>query len=261
MNRRTIYAAALVAAGVSLCAVSPQPALAQTMVEQAAEYRFQLDFRVNDAALAKMLPQGWEPVIATQGPAKDCNLRMIFIDRMAIIGGDGKPAARPTSRLVYLAIPVRQTGGGAAGQMIIYGLTENKADAPGAFGVYDHAATAKMNRTTTASDGALTGAEHWEFAAAGGERLEVHVEYERGPATKGGQEVRFFNPRDPSKFQIFKTDQAIDIMRNPTTTPPDHIRKFSYKAGGGKIASLFDGTEKVVSWDSFPWYIRTVSEP
>ena len=66
---------------------------------------------------------------------------------------------------------------------------------------------------------------------------------------------------DPLKFQIFKTDQAIDIMRNPTTTPPDHIRKFSYKAGGGRIAALFDGTEKVVSWDSFPWYIRTVSAP
>ena len=59
-------------------------ALAQSVVEQAAEHRFQLDFRVNDAALAKMLPAGWETVIATQGPAKDCNLRMIFIDRMAI---------------------------------------------------------------------------------------------------------------------------------------------------------------------------------
>ena len=68
-------------------------------------------------------------------------------------------------------------------------------------------------------------------------------------------------PGDPAKYQIFKTDQAIDIMRNPTTTPPDHIKKFSYKAGGGNIAALFDGSEKVVSWDSFPWYIRTVSTP
>src|SRR3954462_12918159 len=108
-------------------------ASAQTVVEQAAEHRFQIDFRVNDAALAKMLPQGWEPVIATQGPAKDCNLRMIFIDRMAVIGADGKPAQRPTSQLVYLAIPVKQTAGGATGQMIIYGLTDNKAEAPGAF--------------------------------------------------------------------------------------------------------------------------------
>jgi hypothetical protein len=255
MYRWTALAGAL--AGLSLAASG---AAAQTMVEQAAEHRYQLDFRVNDAALAKMLPQGWEPNIATQGPARDCNLRMIFIDRMAVIGGDGKPAARPTSRLVYLAIPVKQTGGGAAGQMIIYGLTDNKADAPGAFGVYDFASTAKMTRTTSASDGALSGVENWEFAGAGGERMELHIEYERGPANKGGAEVRFYDPRDPSKHQIFKTDQAIDIMRNATTKPPDHVRKFSYKAGGGKIAALFDGTEKVVSWDLFPWYIRTVSE-
>src|SRR3954462_10227033 len=121
-------------------------ASAQTLIEQAAEHRFQLDFHVNDAALAKMLPQGWETVIATQGPAKDANLRMIFIDRMAIMGADGKPASRPTARLVYLAIPVKQTATGTAGQIIIHGLTENAADAPGAFGVYQHASTAKMSR-------------------------------------------------------------------------------------------------------------------
>ena len=258
MTQRTAFAGALVAASLLL---TPQAASAQTMVEQAAEHRFQLDFHVNDAALAKMLPQGWETVIATQGAAKDANLRMIFIDRVAIIGGDGKPAARPTARLVYLAIPVKQTASGAAGQMIIHGLTENAADAPGAFGVYQHASIAKMSRTASASGGAMTGSEDWEFVAASGERMEVHVEYERGPAAKGGGETKFFNPNDPSKFQIFKTDQAIDIMRNPTTTPPDHIKKFSYKAGGGKIAALFDGAEKVVSWDSFPWYIRTVSTP
>ena len=61
------------------------------MVEQAIEHRFQLDFRVNDAALQKMLPAGWEPDIAAKGPAKDCNLRMIFIDRVDVMGVDGKP--------------------------------------------------------------------------------------------------------------------------------------------------------------------------
>jgi hypothetical protein len=246
------------AAGSLLAA---QVVVAQTMVEQAAEHRFQLDFHVNDAALAKMLPAGWEAVIATQGPAKDANLRMIFIDRMGIIGADGKAAARPNARLVYLAIPVKQTAGGATGQMIIHGLTEHAGDAPGAFGVYQHAGTAKVSRTHSAAGGAMTGVEDWEFAASSGERMEVHVEYERGPVIKSAQEVKFYFPADPSKYQIFKTDQAIDIMRNPTTNPPDHIRKFSYKAGGGKIAALFDGTEKVVSWDSFPWYIRTVSAP
>jgi hypothetical protein len=257
MKWTRLLGAAIIAGSIALA----QGASAQTFMEQAAEHRFQLDFRVNDVALAKMLPQGWETVIATQGPAKDANLRMIFIDRMAIMAADGKPAPRPTARLVYLAIPVKQTATGTAGQMIVHGLTENAADAPGAFGVYQHASTAKMSRTASASNGVLTGAEDWEFAAVTGERMELHVEYERGPANKGGAEVKFFHPGDPATFQIFKTDQAIDIMRNPTTKPPDHVRKFSYKAGGGRIAALFDGTEKVVSWDVFPWYIRTVSAP
>ena len=32
-------------------------------------------------------------------------------------------------------------------------------------------------------------------------------------------------------------------------------------AGGGKIAALFDGSEKIVSWDVFPWYVRSVIAP
>jgi hypothetical protein len=258
MKQSTTFIAALVAAMLMLFA---QFTSAQTVLEQAAEHRFQLDFRVNDAALAKMLPAGWETVIATSGPAKDCNLRMIFIDRMAIMTEGGKTAARHTARLVYLAIPVRETGTKNAGQMIIHGLTELAADAPGDFGTYQHATTAKMSRTHSSSGGVLSGSENWEFAAATGEHMSLQVEYVRGPARKGANEVKFFYPNDPSKFQIFKTDQAIDIMRNPTTNPPDTVKKFSYKAGGGKIAALFDGTEKVVSWDSFPWYIRTVSAP
>src|SRR3982074_823839 len=146
MTQKTALVGALAAASLSL---TLHAAFAQTVLEQAAEHRFQLDFRVNDAALAKMLPQGWEAVIATQGPAKDANLRMIFIDRVAIIGGDGKPAAPPTARLVYLAIPVKQTASGTVGQMIIHGLTENVADAPGAFGVYQHASIARMSRTAS----------------------------------------------------------------------------------------------------------------
>jgi len=242
-------------------AASASCAQAQTLLEQGAEHRFQLDFHVNDAALQKMLPAGWESVVATQGAAKDANLRMIFIDRVGIAGGDGKPTKQATSRLAYLAVPVKQTAGAGVGQMILFGLTESAADAPGAFGTYQAASIAKMSRGANASGGVATGAEDWEFVGAAGERMEVHAEYERGPVSKGGGETKFFNPSDPSKYQIFKTEQGIDIMRNPTTNPPDHVKKFSYKAGGGKIAALFDGTEKVVSWDLFPWYVRSVSAP
>lgn len=256
-----IYASLQCMLGALALLLITQFASAQTVLEQSAEHRYQIDFKVNDAALAKMLPAGWEPMVATEGPAKDCNLRMIFIDRMAVMADGGKTAAQHATRMVYLAIPVRETGTKNIGQMIIHGITDNAVDAPGAFGVYQRATTAKMSRNATANNGVLMGAEYWEFASAGGEHMSLQVEYVRGPARKGAAEVKFFNPSDPSKYQLFKTDQAIDIMRNPTTNPPDNVKKFSYKAGGGKIAALFDGSEKVVSWDVFPWYIRTVSQP
>src|SRR6266436_6078371 len=91
----------------AVLALGAPAARADTIIEQNVEQRFQLDFHVPDAALKKMLPEGWEPVIATAGPAKDANLRMIFIDRIAVLGADGKP--RGSTQMVYLAIPVKQT--------------------------------------------------------------------------------------------------------------------------------------------------------
>ncbi len=234
-------------------------AQAQTMIEQSAEHRFQLDFHVNDAALQKMLPAGWESDAATAGAAKDANIRMIFVDRMAIVGPDAKPKGKGSERLVYFASPVRK--GEIKGQLILGGLTNDPADAPGAFGNFVSATTAKMSRTASSEGVAALNTEDYEFAAAGGEHFSVHVQFERGPANKGGGEVKFFDPRDPAKYQIFKTDQAIDITRNVSVPVPDHVKEFSYKAGGGALASLFDGTEKALSWDSFPWYVRTISTP
>src|SRR5262249_26274697 len=83
---------------------------------------------VNDAALQKLLPAGWETAIATQGPAKDANLRLIFIDRVDVTNPDNTP--KTTDQLVYIAIPVKQTGTTNAGQMIINGLVSDAKGAP-----------------------------------------------------------------------------------------------------------------------------------
>jgi hypothetical protein len=56
-------------------------AFAETPMESSLEARFQLDLHVPETALASLLPQGFTPNIATQGAAKDCNLRAVFIDR------------------------------------------------------------------------------------------------------------------------------------------------------------------------------------
>src|SRR5438270_6247262 len=113
-----------------LCCIRSPPAAAGKMIEYSNEARFQLDLKVADAALAAYLPAGWMPNVAPQGAAKDCNLRAIFIDRVTINGPDGKPLGKGSSRVVWLAAPVKEPGG-ANVQLIIGGLTDEPSDVPG----------------------------------------------------------------------------------------------------------------------------------
>jgi hypothetical protein len=241
--------------------LSAAPAPGQTVVESSAEIRFQLDLHVPDAALAPLLPAGFTMNVATQGPAKDCNLRAIFIDRLTINGPDGKPIGRGSNRLVYLAAPVKDPSGANA-QLVIGGLTADPADAPGPFGNYLHATTATAKRTISGESGGVTETQDWIFQAASGERLEMHITFDRGVANRGNpSETKFYSAKNPSTYQISKQEQVLEILRNPTTNPPDKVKQFSFKGSGGSYAKLFDGTEKPVSWDNIVWMMRTVAVP
>jgi hypothetical protein len=251
-------AGALLAAGA--VTVAAPPAGAETLIENSAEFRFQLDFHVNDAALQKLLPAGWEPMIAPQGPAKDCNLRLIFIDRVDVTNPDNTPKA--TDQLVYVEIPVKQTGTGNAGRMVISGLVSDAKQAPGPFSSFVHAPTVKVSRTFNTVDGATVGEENWEFTGASGERLQTHVKYERSAARRNPpNEMKFFDPAKPESYQIVRFESGIDIMKNASVPVKDRVQEFSYKASGGPVGALFDGTEKVLSWDSFHWYNRGIYSP
>lgn len=232
---------------------------AQAPVEVSNEARFQLDLHVNDAALAAALPAGFTPNVATQGPAKDCNLRAIFVDRTTINGPDGKPVGKGSSRFVYLAAPVKDPGGANA-QVVIGGLVDDPADAPGPFGVYLAAASHSMTRATSiGASGPAIDSQDWVFQAATGEHLELHIKYEHGSANRGNPtEGKFYSGKNPAIAQTWRQEQVLDILRNPTTNPPDKVKEFSFKASGGSYAKLFDGTERPVSWDNVIWLNRTV---
>jgi hypothetical protein len=242
----------------------PASTAAGQLVEVSQESRFQLDVKVPDAALAAYLPPGWTPNVAAQGPAKDCNLRVIFIDRVTINAPDGKPLGKGSNRLVYLAAPVKEPGGTNV-QLIIGGLTEDPADAPGPFGNYLLATTHTMQRTTTSpasGSGPILDTQDWNFTAATGEHLEMHIKYVRGVANKGNpNETRFYSAKNPTFFQISRQEQVLDILRNVTTNPPDRVQEFSFKGSGGSYAKLFDGTEKALSWDNILWMNRSVMLP
>jgi hypothetical protein len=256
MTKRTVRTVMLLGA-----LTAGSPALAQTPMESSSEARFQLDLVVPDAAIKPHLPAGFTMNVATQGPAKDCNLRVIFIDRLTINAPDGKPAGKGSNRLVYLAVPVKDAAGANA-QLIIGGMTADAADAPGPFGNYIHASTATMKRTTSGEGANVMETQDWLFRAASGEQLEMHITFERGVANRGpAADVKFYSAKNPASYQISKQEQVLEILRNVTTTPPDKVKQYSFKGSGGSFAKLFDGTEKTVSWDNIVWINRTVSVP
>jgi hypothetical protein len=258
MDRISAAALAALLAGYATTGGLVRAADAQTLLEQSAEARMQIDFHVPDAALKAMLPAGTEPAIATAGAAKDANLRMIFIDRINVTAPDGAPTG--SGQMVYLAIPIKQAGTSAVAQMLIYGLTSDPKEAPGPFGVYQLATTHHMERSTTA-DAQAQAKEQWEFTSASGEHMELHLQYTRGIGRKASNETKFFSSVNPGFYQIFKVDQNLDIMRNATITVPDKVKEFQYKASGGKLAALFDGSERVLSIDCLSWYNRAIYAP
>src|SRR5712692_553364 len=266
-NRRLVCLAAtgLLGAGFVAAQTPAAPGTATgRMIEYSNEARFQLDVKVPDAALAAYLPPGWTPNVATQGAAKDANLRAIFIDRVTISGPDGRPAGKGSNRVIWLAAPVKDPGG-ASVQLIIGGLTDDPADAPGPFGNYLLAVSHAMHRTTTTAatgSGPTIDTQDWNFSAASGEHLELHLKYEKGVGNKGNpNETRYYSAKNPTFFQISRQEQVLDILRNTTTNPPDRVKEFTFKGSGGSWAKLFDGTEKALSWDNILWINRTVLVP
>ena len=180
---------------------------------------------------------------------------------MTINGPDGKPLGAGSNRLVYLVAPVKDPTG-ANVQLVIGGLTEDPADAPGPFGVYLQATTHTMQRFISSGSGAMLGSQDWVFAASTGEHIEMHIKYEQGAGNKGNSaDVKFYSAKNPSFYQISRQEQVLDILRNTTTNPPDRVKEFSFKAGGGSYAKLFDGTEKLLSWDDIIWINRSVLLP
>jgi hypothetical protein len=231
------------------------------LVERANEVRFQLDFKVSDAALAAVMPKGFAPDVATTGPAKDCNVRVIFIDRVTINGPNNAGIGKGTSQIAFVVAPVKDPAGQST-QLVITGLVADPADAPGPFGNYLATQTHTMRRTTappTGVGGPQVESQDWVFAAATGEHLELHVQYERGIANyRPTYERKYYSAKDPTKFQIAHEELVLDILKNVTTTPPDRVKSFSFNGGGGSLAKMFDGTEKVLSWDNILWMVRTV---
>jgi hypothetical protein len=241
--------------GFSLLVAGPALA-AEKYVGSNVDVRTILAFKVADAAVQKLLPAGWEPDVATTGPAKDINLRVTFIDRIVNQNADGK-ALEPV-RITTLTIPARKQGSDTRGTMLVRAYVTNPAEVPGPYDVSVHA-TANMERKVRAdTTGTATVEETWEFRTQGGNAIQCLIQYVRGMAPRDKAEATLYSAAKPEFYRIYRSEQSTDLVRSAAA---DRVQKAECKASGPELSPLFDGAERLIGVTSNPWYMRQTFLP
>jgi hypothetical protein len=69
------------------------------------------------------------------------------------------------------------------------------------------------------------------------------------------------NRQNQPRFNLSHPLEIMLLAKMRIAAVKDKVKEFSYKVSGGNLGSLFDGTEKVLSWDSFHWYNRGIYTP
>jgi len=245
-------------ASAQVVAVAAAPAAGSAPItEWSAETRTVLSFRVPDAALQRLLPAGWTVNPSTAPATAGANLNVTVMERTLVLDAKGAPVGTGTIRYVVFGASARNAATGQAGTLVVGGISP---DAPGAYDVYVPATTSRVERTTSSAGGqAGTATEHWEFAAASGERIDVQLSYRRAPGVRSRAETVVRSARHPDFRRTYRIEQTSDVIRSVTT--PDRIDRIEIKAGGPTIGPLFDGTEKLVSVAIVPHYVREISVP
>ena len=254
MSRMTVAGVAALAIMAALGPASAQ----EKFVARYGEARTILAFKVSDAALQKVLPEGWQSSPIGAGPSKDANLTVSFIDWLAVQGPDGK--SEDTLFLAAVGAPVKKKGTDATVAMVITGFSSKSSYVPGAYGTFTLGKANVERNVRTDAEGVSKAEESWEFKGDGGASIALQVQYVRSLPTRGKLEAKIYSSVKPDFYRIYRIEQAVDVVRSvPAGT--DHAQKYVFKASGPQFSQLFDASEQLISITSLPWYSREVFLP
>ena len=155
-----------------------------------------------------------------------------------------------------LTVPARNAAA-VTNNIVIAGISP---DGAGAYGVYVPATTAHLERTITGDrDQQARVQETWDFAAQSGERISVRIAYQRGAVTKSHADTVVRSAIHPEFQRTYHIDQATDVVRGVGI--PDRVERLDVVVSGPALASLFDGSQQVVSVSAVPYYVRDITIP
>ena len=214
-----------------------------------------ITFRAPDAAVQKMLPEGWEINAPASGPGKGANLALVLIEQLIVLDAQGAPVE--PARGAVLTIPARKKGSDAAGSMVVAGLFTGKG-APGAYGVYLPATVNLERRQRVDGDGKILIEERWSAKGPDGHWIEAQVQFARGPTARTKSESKAYSGARPDFYRIYRAETVSDVVRGAETTD---VSAVSVSVGGQKYTPLLGGSQKIVSVTSIPSFVRAIYLP
>jgi hypothetical protein len=247
----------LLLAGLALALAAPA-ALAETQTENiVAEQRTSVSLRIAPQAAQALLPAGWVSGAAPEA----ANLTIVFMDRKLALTPEGKPLQAGVNRVMVLAMPARNAAGQSR-NLIVGGYSADPLGVPGAYKVYGPGAvTIARSEKSATQEGKLstTVEEHWEAKGADGASVILDLVFERGVPTLNSFEQKNYSGADPDFYRTYKGQQASEVLRNASGV--DHVKAVRLKAAGGKLGKVIDGSEKILTISSAPFYSRLTFVP
>jgi hypothetical protein len=243
---------------VALVLWTPVAFAQEKLVATYGEARTVLAFKIPEATVQKLLPQGWLPNPISAGPAKEANLVVTFMDWLVVMNPDGKP--EKTYRSVGLGVPAKQNGTDVTVSMVVGGLSSPPGYAPGPYGNFA-AAKSMITRTLRTGEDALSRAEEsWQFEGESGDSIQLQLQFTRGIAARSKLEAKVHSALKPEFYRIYRIEQAADVVRS-VADGTDRVQTYLFKASGPLLSQLFDGSEQLVSITSMPWFSRQAFLP
>jgi len=233
---------------------------AENLVQSTVETRLTVALRVGQAELQKLVPPPWQVMAIPEGPMKDANFFVVFIDMFLVQDAQGKPDMGGIARAVPLAASVKNTQSGEVAAMVVGGFMANISSVPGPYKNYVGATIRREQTHKGANLEAGVGEDFWEVRDTRGGTIELRVQYKGALPIRAKSEQKIYSAAEPTFFRIYRMETATDLLKS-IPAGINRVQNYQLRVAMPELKNLFDGSEQLVGIVANPLFVRQIFLP
>ena len=229
------------------------------LLNSTIDTKIQVRLEAPSPALQRRLPAPWQPSPIPDGPHAGANLALIFSDVLLKQDADGQPAPDATNRYLAFLVPAVHPQTGEAATFIFRIYTAHPESVPGR---YRNALPAAIFREQTLRTEGLQAlcAERYELHEAAGGTVALQLEYTKARPSRVVWPTTLRSAADPSIVRLYRSEALLDVVRS-LPAGVDRVRQYRLVVTVPELLDVLDGSERLVSIASIPWFIRQEFAP